>query len=313
MDMRWLQDFLTVAELGNFTRAAEERNTSQAAFSRRIQSLETWLGVTLIDRNVFPTRLTPEGERFKEHAADILRQLLDARTDLTGGPVLRRDQVRIALPHALAAGRLPGWWANWSSGRALSCQIIPGNVHDTVTMLVSGTVDLLISFHHAQQPIDLDDEHYERLVIGTERLRPYAASQHRQRWRLPGDAADPLPLLMYSPRAYLGRMVDLIIEGAPQTLIGPRILESDMADVLATMAAAGYGVAWLPDCAAAGMEAQLFPLDDDKWTMTISLVAYRDRANNSSALRRLWASLVSDRDEQQTNGAVKVSGRKAQR
>ncbi|MGL4976364.1 MAG: LysR family transcriptional regulator, partial [Bosea sp. (in: a-proteobacteria)] len=40
MDIRWLQDFLTVAETGNFTRAAERRNASQAAFSRRIQSLE---------------------------------------------------------------------------------------------------------------------------------------------------------------------------------------------------------------------------------------------------------------------------------
>ncbi len=68
MEIRWLQDFLTVAELGNFTRAAEERHASQAAFSRRIQSLESWLGVTLIDRSVFPTRLTVEGERFKEQA-----------------------------------------------------------------------------------------------------------------------------------------------------------------------------------------------------------------------------------------------------
>ena len=31
MELRWLQDFLMVAETGNFTRAAEKRNTSQAA------------------------------------------------------------------------------------------------------------------------------------------------------------------------------------------------------------------------------------------------------------------------------------------
>ena len=61
MDIRWLQDFLTVAERGNFTRAAEERNASQAAFSRRIQALESWLGVTLIDRSVFWARSSVEG------------------------------------------------------------------------------------------------------------------------------------------------------------------------------------------------------------------------------------------------------------
>ena len=48
MELRWLQDFLMVAETGNFTRAAEKRNTSQAAFSRRIKSLEAWLGFDLI-------------------------------------------------------------------------------------------------------------------------------------------------------------------------------------------------------------------------------------------------------------------------
>ena len=149
MDIGWLQDFLSVAELGNFTRAAEQRNSSQAAFSRRIQALETWLGVTLIDRSVFPTRLTPEGERFREYAAEILKQAVDARISLSGEPSARRDLVRVAMPHVLATGRLPTWWADWSSGRGLHCHVIAANVHDTVTALVSGVADLLVCFHHA--------------------------------------------------------------------------------------------------------------------------------------------------------------------
>ena len=64
MDTRWLQDFVTLSEVRNFTRAAELRNLSQAAFSRRIQSLEQWLGARLIDRNAYPTQLTDAGERF---------------------------------------------------------------------------------------------------------------------------------------------------------------------------------------------------------------------------------------------------------
>ncbi|MGH8818064.1 MAG: LysR family transcriptional regulator, partial [Achromobacter pestifer] len=58
MDTRWLQDFITLSEVRNFTRAAEARNLSQAAFSRRIQSLENWVGARLIDRSAFPTQLT---------------------------------------------------------------------------------------------------------------------------------------------------------------------------------------------------------------------------------------------------------------
>ncbi len=294
MDIRWLQDFLTVAERGNFTRAAEERNASQAAFSRRIQSLESWLGVTLIDRSVFPTRLTAEGERFRETAAECLHQMLDARNGLSGQALTRRDQIRIALPHALATGRLPGWWADWSSGRELNCVIVPGNVHDTVTALVSGAVDLLVCFHHAQQPIHLEPEQYDRLVLGSERLRPYVASALAERWRLPGDKASPLPLLTYSPGAYLGRMVELIIEAAPQPLFSHRLIESDMADVLREMAVAGYGVAWLPESSAAMAGDRLAAIGDEAWSLQLSLVAYRDGTNRKPALRRLWAGLVGD-------------------
>jgi LysR family transcriptional regulator, hypochlorite-specific transcription factor HypT len=301
VDIRWLQDFLTVAERGNFTRAAEERNASQAAFSRRIQALETWLGVTLIDRSVFPTRLTGEGERFRETAAETLNHLLDARSGLSGQTLAKRDQVVIALPHALATGRLPGWWATWSNGRALSCKVAPGNVHDTVTALVSGTVDLLVCFHHAQQPIHLDAERYDRIVVGVEYLRPYVAADMAGRWRLPGTAKNPLPLLMYSAGAYLGRMVDLIIEAAPDPLAGHRVIESDMADVLRDMAIAGYGIAWLPDCAAVAAGPKLVPVDGEAWVMPLSLVVYRDSTNRKPALHRLWAGLAGDDEERQSS------------
>ncbi|WP_332717959.1 LysR family transcriptional regulator [Pelagibacterium mangrovi] len=84
MDISWLQDFLTVAETKNFTKAAQRRNSSQGAFSRRIQSLEAWLGTPLFDRSIFPVEMTPEGERFHEHARDVLEQILNAPFGFSG-------------------------------------------------------------------------------------------------------------------------------------------------------------------------------------------------------------------------------------
>jgi DNA-binding transcriptional LysR family regulator len=255
MDLHWLQDFLTVAETGNFTKAAQLRHISQAAFSRRIRLLEGWLGTALIDRASFPTRLTPEGEVFLERAAEIVQQLTDARLSLTGTEVGRRSQVRIALPHALATGRLGEWWTLWSRRGKLDarCTVIPGNVHETVTALVTGTVDLLICFHSAQQPIHLSPQQYERHVLGKESFRPYVAERlaKSMKRQFPGQKGAPIPLLMYSPGAYLARMVELVIECAPQRLIGRTMFESDMASVLRNMAVLGHGVAWLPGCIAA--------------------------------------------------------------
>src|SRR5438445_10349903 len=86
MDTRWFQDFVTLAEVRNFTRAAEIRNVSQAAFSRRVQALEHWVGAKLIDRTAFPTRLTAAGERFRAIAIGLLDQIADAKAEIGDEP-----------------------------------------------------------------------------------------------------------------------------------------------------------------------------------------------------------------------------------
>ena len=60
MDTKWLEDFVSLAQTRSFSRSAQLRHVTQPAFSRRIQALEAWAGVDLVDRSIYPTRLTPE-------------------------------------------------------------------------------------------------------------------------------------------------------------------------------------------------------------------------------------------------------------
>ena len=80
MDTKLLEDFLVLAETRSFSRAALERHITQSAFSRRIMTLETWLGVSLVDRSVQPTTLTSAGWVFRRIAADLVRDAYAART-----------------------------------------------------------------------------------------------------------------------------------------------------------------------------------------------------------------------------------------
>ena len=73
MDTEWLKDFEVLCAQKNFSRAAEERNVSQPAFSRRIRSLEEEVGVRLINRQTLPLSPTPAGEVFLLHAQAMLR------------------------------------------------------------------------------------------------------------------------------------------------------------------------------------------------------------------------------------------------
>jgi len=292
MDTRWLQDFLTLAEVRNFTRAAELRNLSQAAFSRRIQGLEQWLGARLIDRNAFPTALTEAGELFRDTAADIIAKMSTARTEIAASQ--DRDQIRLALPYALATTRLPGWWKAWTGGQRVGCKLELGNIHDIVSALIAGSADLLICFQQAAQPVPIDAERYERLVLGTEIIRPYAARSEVEAGRitLPGSAAAPVPLLMYSTTVYFARLVDTVIENAPEKIHGFRAFETELSDAMADLAAGGLGVAWLPESSFGPNRTwDLVALGEGRWDTEVSICAYKERNNQRPVVTRLWQSI----------------------
>jgi DNA-binding transcriptional LysR family regulator len=64
MDFKKMQAFVTLAESGNVTRAAETLYLAQSTLSAQIKSLENELSVTLIERTARGVRLTHDGELF---------------------------------------------------------------------------------------------------------------------------------------------------------------------------------------------------------------------------------------------------------
>jgi LysR family transcriptional regulator, hypochlorite-specific transcription factor HypT len=294
MDTRWFQDFITLAEVQNFTRAAEIRAVSQAAFSRRIQALEQWLGTKLIDRASFPTRMTKAGERFRVVAIALMNQIEDAKAEIGDTPT--RNHVRLAAPYSLTTSRLQTWWPAWRGTDPISCSLVVGNVHDTVLALSSGDVDLLICYHQAEHPIQLDGTRFDARTIGTEVVRPYmAASMMQDRGAgLPGSTASSLPLLMYSPTVYFARVVDGVIGKSQRKLHGHRVFEAEMTEALAGLAEQGLGVAWLPDSSFEhGRLKGLVPAGDTTWNAEVSIRAYRAKGNTRPVVGKLWERITA--------------------
>lgn len=266
---------------------------SQAAFSRRIQALEHWAGASLIDRTAYPLKLSAEGERFRSSAAALLNQIADARSDIGGEP--SRNHVRVAMPYALATTRFPAWWQAWAPDAAMRCSIEVGNVHDTVSALAAGSVDILICYYHPAHPMQLDASRYERHELGIEKVRPYASDAlvSAGRATLPGTAMAPVPLLMYSPSVHFARVVDTAIEGAGERLHGFPAVEAGMSDVLGDLAAKGLGIAWLPDSSLTGGRLQgLQAVGDGKWDVEVSVVAYRSSLSSRRAVAQVWERIT---------------------
>lgn len=296
MDMRWLEDFLAVADTGNFTRAARSRNISQAAFSRRIKALETWLGSPLIDRASFPTRLTEDGERFREKAVEIVQNIALAR--LGGSDTGRRRQVSVGLPHSLATGRLPTWWNGWSRaiGSGVAGNIVSGDVNEIVAALLNGEVDVLIVYRSAQTQVVLPDDQFQCIEIGEETLAPWAAPDLADRVEalIRDGKAGSIPLLGYTKTSTFAGIVDDILEGTAQASRGHVVFEAESTTVLRAMAVAGHGIAWLPGGVAE--EAPTGALRRVEYGVPVArlkIVAHRDRSANFPALTRLWELLAA--------------------
>jgi LysR family transcriptional regulator, hypochlorite-specific transcription factor HypT len=249
MDTKWLEDFVSLAETRSFSRSAQLRHVTQPAFSRRIQALEAWAGIDLVDRSSYPTRLTPAGETFHAQALEMLGSLQAARNMMRSHQNAGQDMIEFAVPHTLAFTFFPHWLMDLRQRFGeIKSRLTALNVHDAVLRLTEGGCDLLIAYHHATQPLQLPPERYEMLSLGTETLAPYAKAdaEGRPLFRLPGRYGERVPFLGFASGAYMARLVDVILKEAKQPAALDAIYETDMAEGLKAMALEGHGLAFLP-------------------------------------------------------------------
>ncbi|MDY7577887.1 LysR family transcriptional regulator [Herbaspirillum sp. RTI4] len=308
MESKWLEDFISLVETRSFSRSAELRHVTQPAFSRRIQSLEAWLGADLIDRTSYPTRLTSAGEVFYEQAVEMLGQINNTRALLRSKRPTSQTTVDFAVPHTLSLTFMPKWLSTLENDfGALSTRLIALNVHDAVMTIVEGGCDLLLCYHHPRQPVQLDASRYDMLKMGSEVLRAYSRCDQdgQPLYRLPGTPEAPLPFLSYTNNAYLGRMVELILSDLKKPLHLEKRYETDMAESLKMMALEGHGLAFLPESSLTRevRQKQLVRADggQSEWEVEMEIRLYRERPTvtrpGKVLINRLWEYLSAQQNK----------------
>src|SRR5690242_8888512 len=83
MELKQLEYFVRVAELGGITKAAASLSTSQPSLSKHIRLLEVELHQNLFHRNGRGVSLTNEGEVLLSYAKGAIEQIERARQELT--------------------------------------------------------------------------------------------------------------------------------------------------------------------------------------------------------------------------------------
>jgi DNA-binding transcriptional LysR family regulator len=296
MQIRWVEDFLTLADAKRFSVAASRRNVSQPTFSRHIQSLEEWLGVEVIDRRVQGVQLTPSGRIFREFAIDMLRRTYDIRALLRGQTQTAANAVRFSVSHTLSVSFFPQWLNELKSTLgSVVAHVNAVNIADGALALTEGATDLLLVHHHPQLPVLLDPKRFPHLNLATERMAPFSAPlpSGAPKFKLPGKADAPVPFLSYSSGTYLGQVGEMILLSAAERCHLTKAFETHMAESLKAMILAGHGVGWLPENSAGRevTERRLVAAGSARWVCNLEVRLYRFGDRSNELVERIWKLL----------------------
>ncbi len=289
IETKWLYDFLTLAELRNFSQAAELRNVTQPAFSRRIKSLENALNAELIDRSKTPVELTASGKQFRITARSIISQFDEEVSRLAGLSMLGGQAVRIAAPHSVATNLLPDFHPvieHKVPHAALNIEAV--DVDDAVEALQQGRCDMLIAFKEERlllppyQHVHLGQSYLELVTANSPGGKPLFSSDR-----------ESLPWLSYSAGSFMGRVVEPVRKSLPlQTTFS-----TSMSDLLKAMILRGLGVGWLPRYAIYHELAneKLSVIGQGRYSIPIDLYAYRYESRLHPAGEKVWQALSAEK------------------
>ncbi|CAN7754188.1 LysR family transcriptional regulator [Ensifer adhaerens] len=311
MEIKWLEDFVTLADTWSFSRAAELRNVTQPAFSRRIKQLERWLGATLINRATMPAELTPAGRNFLPIAQEAIRTFYAARESLR--PSHEEGLIRFAALHTLTVTIFPGWLKLLeNAGGAFSISLMPdrGGIEANLDALIGDEADFFLTYAHSEVPFHLDRAQFSSLTIAHDRLIPLAAANVSiPDGTLPGlnildrAVAQPrlaIPYLSYGFNSFFGVALSRLMLRRPP-FRRRTTHENTISAGLMNMAMSGAGVCWLPESLARDAidAGGLVPASTDKgWNLDLEIRLYRHAATRSRRVEDLWqtAKLLLERE-----------------
>tara|TARA_R100001369_G_scaffold92208_1_gene136070 strand:- start:19345 stop:20457 length:1113 start_codon:yes stop_codon:yes gene_type:complete len=236
MDVEELQTFVEVAEAGGISSAARRLGVSKSIVSRRLFRLEAELGIQLLARTTRGAALTEAGTAFREYAARACAEIEVAKEAILPAGDLR-GRLRVAVPLSFGPTHFAPVLAEMARRHPLLH--IHASYSDRFVDLIAEGFDCAIRVGYLPDsnliarrigPI------YGKLVASPDYLKAYGAPE------TPDEVIAHQAIMQ-------GTEEWQFMDGDAVVTVNPRgRFKADNALALVTAAAAGLGIAWLPDC-----------------------------------------------------------------
>lgn len=293
MNLKQLEYFVQVAELGSFSRAAQVLDIAQPALSRQVRALEIELHETLLLRNGRGVALTEPGRRLFEHGVAILQHVAQAREDMGASRDEPVGRITVGLPPSLGRRLTLPLIDRFRSGMPRAkLAVVEGLSAHLAEWITSGRVDLALLHNPDPHPaLDVTPVLQEHLCL----VSPLPANAS-------AGAPEPLPFRELAGYALVvperQHVVGAMLE-TQATLAGMRLniaWEVSSVPAIIDLVRAGYGHAILSSSAvaASGRTEHLLarPLVEPSLTSVICLA--RSATKRPSALMRETQRIVRE-------------------
>ncbi|MDR5018301.1 LysR family transcriptional regulator [Yersinia rochesterensis] len=241
MDLKKLQCFIRVAELGSFTQASLTLDQSQSVVSRQVRQLEIDLNQILLQRNGRGVTLTPAGRQLVEHGKGILRQVEVAELALQGECGILKGTVTVGmtptLGKLLTVDLVTAFFAEFPDS---SLAITENLIYWIQKRLILGELDIALLYN------PLPSTHLNYQLLWTEKLCLIAPASATIACEtvIPLQDLARYPLIIPSRQHMLRNLVE--IECARHNVALNVVMEIDAVSSLLALVVKGFGYAILP-------------------------------------------------------------------
>jgi len=293
VNIEWFEDLLAVIESGSFNRAAERRNITQPAFSRRIRGIEEALGTELFDRSRRPAQLKPfiaEQEETIRTLANGLRELKIAiRSERSHSPILT-----IASQHAISSTLVPPLLGSLATSERLRVKLRSANRSECTAMLFAGEAELAIVYQLENEHSGPSNDFLQSEIISGDHLIPIVKSDSAIHKSLekPGSV---LPIVGYPRQEFLGTaFARSILPAMDGKFVTDEISETALTSAALQFAAEGIAIAWVPASLAANMlkSGKISKVDGQLPSLALNVVIQRRKGQTGKQASKAWSTIL---------------------
>lgn len=237
MNLKQLETFFWVCQLGGIVAAAERLNATQSTVSARIQELETALGVALLDRSKRSVRPTPKGIELLGYVERVLSLTSEIEQRIADPEVLA-GTIRLGVTELVAVTWLPRLLAAINERYpSVTVELLVDLTNTHVRKLTTGELDLALIPGPAQGLGQLSLGFVEFAWMASPKLG------------VPKRVRSPVDLTTWSMLTLTreAKLHHLVAGWFEQNGVSPpRAAMCNSIGLLAVLTAAGLGISFLP-------------------------------------------------------------------